>query len=157
MPVLVLPIGCVGSGKSTFVAENFNNGNPLRIATIVCPDKIRVRENGSKHNQSRPNYIFGIAHQEMCDALRRGENVVMDATNISSFHRANLIKTAREAGATQVWGIWIDASLETCLQRNRQRPYEDRVIDESVIHRMHEELQWVEAHGFDKLYYIDNN
>jgi predicted kinase len=62
----------------------------------------------------------------VAELLAAGRSVVVDNTNPSAEERAPLIAAAREAGVG-VRCVWVDTSLELCLERNEARDGHARV------------------------------
>jgi predicted kinase len=73
--------------------------------------------------------------QEAVSQISSGEIdfAIYDATNVVRKQRRQAIALARKIGFTYITGIWVDVSIEICLERNQQRP---RRVPEEIILRM---------------------
>lgn len=91
-PKLILTIGISGSGKSTWVEKFLNKSDYVVITT----DAIRKEITGNISDQSKNDQVRMIAHERVCEALNKGKNVILDATNIYTDVRRNLLKYVRE-------------------------------------------------------------
>lgn len=85
-PKLILPIGISGSGKSRWVESLDGQGY-----TVVSFDDIRREVNKDVTDHSGHHNIINMGLQQVADALNRGENVILDATNIKSRDRKSLM------------------------------------------------------------------
>ena len=96
-PVLYIPIGIPGSGKSTFIEgmrkmyeETFGPAFPL---FVVSPDEIRKDEFGDINDHVHNNEVWEIAHTKVYDLLCDLKyDVVLDATNVDEKLREMFIK-----------------------------------------------------------------
>ena len=77
MTNLIVMIGIVGSGKSSY-AQRY-----LSDKVILSSDKIREEIFGSASIQKDNNLIFSTLYRRMVENLIAGNDVVIDATNIS--------------------------------------------------------------------------
>jgi predicted kinase len=104
-------IGAPGSGKS-FIARLIRE---CEKAFYVCPDYIRERQPEADHRQ-----VFRLAYQQLYQALRRGQSVILDATSAQRAHREDAIRFAHKNGA-MVIGIFVRTPLPLCLERHAER------------------------------------
>ncbi len=119
-----------GSGKST-VARSLHS-------CIISTDAIRAQLFGEEAIQGDWLKIWlevRSQFQHAVDAIVSGEIefAIYDATNAVRKQRRAAIALARKSGFTHITGIWINPSIEVCLQRNRLR---SRQVPEAVIYRM---------------------
>lgn len=121
-------IGIPASGKST-LADSLG-------CKIVCPDNIRVTLRA--HSQK----AFQIARRDIVMALRRGEDVVFDATNTIARWREETIESAKPY-ATKIVCILMDTEFSECLRRHQIRKGRGvrATMTESVIYRMARQLE----------------
>ena len=127
---LVLLIGLPGSGKSTF-ARSLNS-------RIISTDAIRAQLFGKEAIQGDWLKIWlevRSQFQQAVNAIASGEIefAIYDATNAVRKQRKSAIALARNSGFTYITGVWINPSIEVCLERNRMR---SRQVPEAVIDRM---------------------
>lgn len=81
-PKFIIPVGISGSGKSTWI-----NANRKSNTVVISPDEIRRELTGNISDQSKNNDVFVLAFKKAIDALNNGNDVIFDATNVTSFHR----------------------------------------------------------------------
>ena len=86
-PILILPIGISGSGKSTWINSLINKDT----YTVVSPDEIRKELTGSIHDQSKNMEVFQLANKRMFEELRKETPVILDATNLNTEYRRKML------------------------------------------------------------------
>jgi predicted kinase len=153
---LLLLVGIPGSGKS-YLAAQLVAAAPSR--PLISTDAIRAELFGAEIVQGDWLKVQAVVEQQFRQAvamIQAGEatEAIYDATNASLDQRRNAIRLARNAGFTEITGLWLDTPLPLCLERNRQR---QRQVPEDVILRMHHQLQAVppaETDGFDRLLHL---
>lgn len=123
---LIIMIGLPGSGKSyqaKQLAEQYN-------ATLLSSDDLRI-EFGFKDNIKEDNEkLFEYIKQRALSEITV-KNVIIDATNISSKNRKNMLQGF--VGKCCIQGIVMATPYELCLERNKNR---DRIVPEKAINRM---------------------
>lgn len=87
---IVMPVGCSGSGKSSYGLSNFE------ASEIVCPDSIRLMLCDNELCQDENNTVFSLAHSIVHTRCRRGLTTYFDATNLSSQARKKLVDIAQK-------------------------------------------------------------
>ncbi len=132
-PVCVLMVGVPGSGKTTHareLVERMAFGGPV---AYICPDDLRLAHCGDASDQSKNGWIFGTALPAlMKDAASRGDQIVIDATNVTRKARAPLLELATTLGYRREVHVMV-VPLKVCLSRNAAR---DRIVPPEVIQRM---------------------
>ncbi len=116
-PQLILLIGVQGSGKSTW-ANQFCQENPDVL--YLSSDKLRAELGKGENDQSINGLIFGRMKQKAEAALRKGQDVLIDATNIRKKWRADNLKLGRRMGARLVAHVF-KADRNTLINRVQQR------------------------------------
>lgn len=82
-PYFVMMVGLPGSGKSTYAKELADE-----MRAIICSsDAIREELCGDENSQDKNEDVFKILHSRIKECLRKGVNVIYDATNINSKRR----------------------------------------------------------------------
>jgi protein phosphatase len=125
-PSLVVLVGPAGSGKSTFAAAHFTQGE------ILSSDAFRARIGRDEADQAASRRAFVALHAALERRLRAGRTAVVDATNVRADARRDLVRRAAAAGAPAI-AIVFDLSLDECLASDRARP--DRHVPPAVVER----------------------
>ena len=133
MPQFVMMVGVAGSGKSTIAAQIAESTN----AKIVSSDAIRGEVYGDENCQTDPAKIFEIVHNRVHQYLKNGENVIMDATNLSCKRRMAFLKTLAHIDCEKVCVVVV-ATPEDIWDRMQ---YRDRKVPKEVIHRQITQFQ----------------
>jgi predicted kinase len=134
---LIIFVGLQAAGKSTFFQRQF-------AATHALVSKDRLPTN--KHKQQRQMQLIE-------EALRAGQNVVVDNTNPTPEDRAPLIAAGRAHGA-QIIGYYFPARVGEVLARNRTRQGQARVPDIAIFATAKHLQAPTIAEGFDAVYQV---
>ena len=132
MATLVILRGLPASGKSTWARKTAAT-TPNTV--VVSLDGLRRMTAGglAAYHQRRTDrmeqLIVRTAHAMVCDALRKGVNVVMDAQNTTVERVHALVGLAADCNA-DVQTVAFPEPLDTLLERNRARAKDDRVPEE---------------------------
>lgn len=129
---LVALVGVSGSGKSTFARTHF------KPTEILSSDFCRGLVADDENDQSATPQAFELLHYIAGVRLGGGRLVVVDATNVQSDARKQLIALARSHDVLPV-AIVLDVPERVCLDRNAARP--DRNFGEQVIRRQRDQLR----------------
>lgn len=111
---LVLLIGVAGSGKSTFAAAHF------APTQVLSSDRFRAMIADSPAAQGATDDAFDLLHRVLDLRLRRGRLTVVDATNVESWARDQLLAAARRHRRPAV-AIVLDLPIDVALARNATR------------------------------------
>jgi len=142
--LLILMVGPAGSGKSTMAKHIASLNNAL----IISRDDIRSMLFGLKdedHYLYYKSYFLGrneqvvtaIQNAGIRAALDQSRPVIVDNTNLKEGYIKQFDKIAEEY-ETKADLVFVDATLEECLERNLQR---DRVVDEGIIRKQYEDYK----------------
>ncbi|MGW2023591.1 polynucleotide kinase-phosphatase [Streptomyces decoyicus] len=147
---LVVLIGATGSGKSTFAARHF------RQTEVLSSDFCRGLVSDDENDQSASGDAFEVLHFIAAKRLAAGRLTVVDATNVQSEARAQLVRLAREHDVLPV-AIVLDVPEQVCAARNAART--DRAgLPRRVIQRHQRELRrslrHLEREGFRKVHVL---
>ncbi|WP_239472053.1 polynucleotide kinase-phosphatase [Streptomyces sp. NEAU-S7GS2] len=147
---LVVLIGATGSGKSTFAARHF------RPTEVLSSDFCRGLVSDDENDQSASGDAFDVLHFIAGKRLAAGRLTVVDATNVQSEARAQLVRLAREHDVLPV-AIVLDMPEQVCAARNAARA--DRAgLPRRVIQRQQRELRrslrHLEREGFRKVHVL---
>lgn len=120
---LILTHGLPGSGKSTWAEKlaRESNGSIVRVNR----DDIRTTVFGEDYHKKAPDknceeLVTNIHRELMVGAWKKGKAVVCDDTNLNPIFTKNLVKLAREHGAS-VEQEYFNVPVEVCQERNRKR------------------------------------
>jgi predicted kinase len=145
-------MGLPGSGKSTWAAAQERRG-----WRVVSTDRLRAELFGDTAIQGPWLAIEAELRRQLrlaaLDASYSG--TIYDATNTQRKQRRRALAHCREAGFSEIWGLWFDLPLGLCLARNAQR---DRRVPPEVIRGMARKLAGAPPRledGFDRLWVWD--
>jgi protein phosphatase len=146
---LVLLVGVSGSGKSTFAREHFA---PYEV---VSSDVCRGLVSNDETDQAATVDAFDVLHYIAGTRLRRGLLTVVDATNVQSSARAQLVRLAKEHDVL-VDAIVLDVPEAVAVERNVSRP--DRDFGAHVVRRqardLHKGLGRMRREGFRRVHVL---
>lgn len=146
MSKLIMMVGIPGSGKSTWVKNNFSNIIP------VSRDAIRFElldERGGDYFDHEDEVFDKFIHQ-IIGSLMADEITIADATHLNKKSRARVLNKVRKF-ADEIEAVVLDTDLETAFERNDQR--EGRAwVKHGIIRRMWFSMEMPEeAEGFNKI------
>ncbi|MGK5448555.1 polynucleotide kinase-phosphatase [Streptomyces radiopugnans] len=147
---LVVLVGTTGAGKSTFARTHF------APTQVVSSDFCRGLVADDENDQSASSDAFDVLHYITGKRLAAGRLTVVDATNVQTEARRQLVRLAREHDVLPV-AIVLDVPERICAERNAARP--DRAdMPAHVIPRQRRELRRslrsLEREGFRKVHVL---
>ncbi|GGV46232.1 polynucleotide kinase-phosphatase [Streptomyces longisporoflavus] len=147
---LVVLVGATGSGKSTFGRKHF------KPTEVLSSDFCRGLVADDENDQGASRDAFDVLHYIAGKRLAAGRRTVVDATNVQSESRKQLIQLAREHDVLPI-AIVLDVPEEVCAARNAERA--DRAgMPRRVIQRHQRELRrslkHLEREGFRKVHVL---
>ncbi|MFP8944180.1 polynucleotide kinase-phosphatase [Streptomyces fenghuangensis] len=147
---LVVLVGTTGAGKSTFARTHF------APTQVVSSDFCRGLVADDENDQSASSDAFDVLHYITGKRLAAGRLTVVDATNVQTEARRQLVRLAREHDVLPV-AIVLDVPESVCAERNAARP--DRAdMPAHVIPRQRRELRRslrsLEREGFRKVHIL---
>lgn len=136
-PHLIILGGLPGTGKSYF-SRRLADRVPAIILASDALRKTLVRRPVYSWEENRR--LFEASHELTEDLLRRGANVIFDATNLQEAHREELYHVAERAGA-RVVVVWVEAPPEVVWERmagrqQRQDPDDKSEADWEVYRKL---------------------
>ena len=132
MPKLIMLVGIPGSGKTTYAQNYIKENNAVHLSS----DSIRKELYGDEATQGDPGMVFSIMQSRAVNALRVGQSVVYDATNITRKDRSYIISLCPNFAHIEAHIIW--APIETCIERDDAR---ERTVGKQVIDKMLKRFQ----------------
>lgn len=131
MPNCYIMIGLPASGKDYYI-EKYREENEI----VVSSDGIREELFGDVNDQKHNGEVFNEMFKRACAALKNGQNVYYNATNINRRRRINLIKEIKNNIKVDIcfYAVVIATPYERCLINNDERK---RKVPKEVIKRMY--------------------
>jgi predicted kinase len=128
---LIVMCGLPGSGKSTY-AKKLEDGY-----IIVCADEYRKVLTGKDFFPGAEDTVNQMVRVTVEVMLNRRGRVVLDMTCLRIKTRRRWIQMAKRCDVS-VSCTWMDATLDHCLETNRNR---NRQVPENVITAMHNRFE----------------
>lgn len=133
MSILYITCGPSGSGKTTYV----QNTSSLAHCIHISRDEIRysiIKDDEDYFSHEKE--VFRIFVGTIVELLKKGYNVVADATHLNEFSRRKLTQAIdRYTSDYKIIYIVFNVDVDTCLARNANRSGRANV-PESVIRSM---------------------
>ena len=135
----VLLRGIQGSGKSTFIEEN-----DMLIPYTISSDSVRLLfqspeidpfDNSFKISQKNDRKVWSFIKERISERMQRGEFIVLDAMNIDV---SKWVEMCNYYNYT-LHVLNFEETLETCLERNRNREGY-KYVPEDVIKSCYERM-----------------
>lgn len=127
---LVLMVGLPGSGKNTWIKNNWKD-------KVIELDEIRKELKIKPTDSAGQGTVANAGKEKMRECLRKKENVLWNATNITEQQRSSLIDIALLYDA-KIEIVFINTELNTILTQNKGR---ENVVPESVIMKLHKKME----------------
>lgn len=144
MPVFTVMVGIAGSGKSTIAARIAEQTG----AIIVSSDLIRKELYGDENCQDNPTRVFDLVHRRIKCELYCGNDVIMDATNLSCKRRIALLKSLAHLECEKHCVVVI-TTPEDIAERMEKR---ERKVPMEVVHKQLCQFQCPNYYeGWDKI------
>jgi predicted kinase len=115
-----------GSGKDTYIANN------LKGWGVVSLDDIRIELGVKPTDKSGNGRVIQLAKERAKEFMRKHENFVWNATNITAQMRSQLIDLFMSYGG-KVTIVYIEVPYKTLISQNNNR---DAAVPNSVIEKM---------------------
>jgi predicted kinase len=129
---LVILIGAAGSGKSSLAKRHFP------AEAILSSDAYREAISGDASDQSATDEAFERLEADLHQRLGAGGLTVVDATNVQTWARRQLLRVARVHGRPTI-AIVLAIPVQVSLDRNSVRP--GRRVPPGVVRRQDRDLR----------------
>lgn len=127
----IMLIGLPASGKSTYAQEYVKQHDNC---VTISSDSIRKELYGSEEIQGVSSEIFDIMRKRTKKNLKKGINVIYDATNINYKMRIDFLNQLSKIKDLRKIANLIYTSYNECIENNNKR---ERNVPEEVIERMY--------------------
>ena len=138
-PVLVMMVGLPASGKSTIAYNLAMENDYIVFSSDALREELYLDVNDQTHNHE----LFVELHKRIKTELKKGNNVIYDACNLSSKRRVAFLQELKRIPCRKEC-IIAATPYEQCLRNNAGR---DRRVPDYVIERMYK--------SFDTPYYYE--
>lgn len=115
-----------GSGKDTYIQNN------LKDWGVVSLDDIRAELKVKPTDKSGNGRVIQLAKERAKEFMRKHENFIWNATNITAQMRMQLIELFESYGG-KVTIIYIEVPYKTLLKQNNKR---EEIVPEAVLEKM---------------------
>ena len=126
MSALVVLVGAAGAGKSTWCAVH------VAPHQVVSYDQLRQLVADDPGDQSATADAVELGERLIAARLSRRRLTVVDATNTSTAHRADLLRLARRHRVA-AYAVTFPTPQQVCRRRNARRPANRRVHDAVLL------------------------
>ena len=132
MPVMAIMIGIQASGKSHFVMTYLADYTRINLDTLHTRNKEKLA---------------------LEEAIKNGENIVIDNTNPTIEDRARYISAVSGHGY-RIEGYFMQSRLQECIGRNEHRPEKEKVTSNAIAATSNKLELPDYKEGFDNLYFV---
>lgn len=132
MPVMAIMIGIQASGKSHFVMAYLADYTRINLDTLHTRNKEKLA---------------------LEEAIKNGENIVIDNTNPTIEDRARYISAVSGHGY-KTEGYFMQSRLQECIERNEHRPEKEKVTSYAIAATSNKLELPDYKEGFDNLYFV---
>lgn len=136
MQRIILLKGLPASGKSTY-AKKIVDETPGAYVR-VNKDDLRSMLHNSRWSKSNEKQVLRIRDLIIEDALKNGQSVIIDDTNLAPKHQARMVELATKYEVSlDVFDMFLDISVEECIRRDLKR---ENSVGEKVIKDMYKKF-----------------
>ena len=140
MKTLLMFRGAPGCGKSTFIKEHGLEPYSLSADNIrlMCQAPVQKADGSYSISQANNNYVWKLLFEILEQKMKKGEFVVIDATNSSSKDMENYKHLVELYKYKALIVDMTDIPINVCKERNANRLPEYKRVPDFVIDRMYE-------------------
>lgn len=128
----VVMCGLPGSGKNTWINKNW-------YGPIIELDSIRRKHKISWQDKDAQGFVAQEAKEMLRENMRKKQDVLWNATNMTAQQRAAIIDIALDYRA-KIKIVYVDCSVPEAIKRNKQRT-EYEQVRESVIEKYSRKME----------------
>lgn len=139
-PTFMMMVGLPGSGKSTIAEEIKDRANKIdktKQTVLLSSDELRKEMFGSENDMEHTGEVFNEMRRRTRENLKAGNNVIYDATNISSRRRTNFLKCELKNIECKKICVYMPTIWLDCIENDKKR---SRSVGNHVIMRMRNQL-----------------
>jgi len=153
-PTLCVMVGLAGSGKSWLAECRATSAvGQGKIETIESSDAWREKLYGDINDQTHNSEVFQAMQMSTFDKLKRGEDVIYDATNIKIKDRRKILNIVKDIDCHKLCVI-VATPIEQCIIQDAER---ERSVGERVIRRQLHNFQIpFYEEGWDEIMLLKN-
>jgi len=138
-PLLILVAGLPGSGKSYFSKHLARELNARHLSSDRMRAAMKLM---GKYDEESKQKVYDRLEEQAREALKKGENVLIDATFHKKKRREQFATLARQSGA-RLKVICIDADASLIRERLKKKRKESEA-DFSVYRKLKKEFEQIE-------------
>lgn len=142
---LIVCCGPSGSGKSTWIEQNYPD------YAVVSLDELRVELTGKREDQSKNGQVSQLAKERLKICLQNNQNVIWDATNLTTQRRQQIIQLGLNYNA-KVSLVVFHKSMPTIHKNNRERPHP---VPEPILEKQFKNVEFPYLDEAHEIIYID--
>ncbi|SRR6266516_5013 len=134
MKKVIILKGLPACGKSTWAKQQLTEspGNYKRISK----DDLRLMLDAGKWSKGNEKFILNVRDALIVSALEEGCHVLVDDTNLHPKHETAIRELVKGLAQVEIKDF-TDVSLETCLERDKNRP---NYVGEQTIRKMYRDF-----------------
>jgi predicted kinase len=134
---LTITRGLPGSGKTTWAKDQIA-GFQKSIARVNRDDLRRMLHGAALFSHETEKQVTWAQQSTVEQLLRSGVSVIVDDTNLRSRYVRAWVELADRMGAEFEVKDFTDIPVDTCIQRDSERPLGGGRVGPDVIHSMHQ-------------------
>ncbi len=126
MKTIFILMGVIGAGKSTYAKKlQAQYGGEILSSDEIRKELVTKGKVPEKYDSKYNPMVFGLLHRRARSLAKKGENIIIDSTNIPASSRKPIIKIGNEFGY-KLQGELLLLDDEECLRRIAQREKTDK-------------------------------
>ncbi len=120
MSKIIITKGLPASGKSTWAKEQLAKNSKIKR---VNKDDLRAMIDNSQWSQTNEKFVLKIRDIIVREALKNGNDIIVDDTNLHCKHITRLKQIANELKVKiEINDSFLEVPVEECINRDKKRP-----------------------------------